>query len=201
MRGNIIVAPEQRACFFGKTRSGKTTLAKGLLQQADDYVVVDQKNTFRDGSPIVRKYEPRKPRQIIRVPVSDYEQDDLDAVFEAIYRDRPRLVYVDELTLCNPSRTTLRAPLARLIRAGGELGFGVWCGSQRPKDIPSAVFTESEHFFVFRLQFEADRDKVASFTTERIYDYLPLIRGHQFVYYGLDEDRLEWIDPQLVRAA
>ena len=197
----IRIAVDQRCCFFGATRSGKTTLAKGLLSSVARYVVIDQKYRFTDGSPILTAYNPRKERQIIRIPPSRDEQADIDDCLDSIWRGPPTLVFVDELALVNPSRTVLRPTLSRLIRQGGESGFGVWCGSQRPKDLPSAVFTESEHFFLFRLRWRADREKVLDFTDERLAELLPRLRHHQCVYFGYEPDgeRMEWLAPQLVQ--
>jgi hypothetical protein len=73
-------------------------------------------------------------------------------------------------------------------------------GSQRPKDVPSAIFTESEHFFIFRLTFEADRDKVASFTSDAIGERIAKLRGHECVYYNVLTDETRWLAPELVKA-
>lgn len=191
---SIAIKSSDRACFFGRTGSGKTTLAKNLLRLSTAFTVLDAKHTYREeGIPIVRDYKGRLPRQIIRPPFED-EQKHWNAVINRCWRDGNQILYADEVTLINQSRTALSPVFGKAIRTGRERNLGVWSGSQRPKDIPSAIFTEAEHFFIFQLQYEADRDKVASFTGDAIAKLLPRLRGHQFVYYNVIDDHYELME-------
>jgi len=99
------------------------------------------------------------------------------------------IIYIDELTLANPQRTRLLPAFGRAIRTGRERKVSVWCGSQRPKDIPSNVFTETENFYIFRLVWDDDRKKVGSFTSNLMYKRQALLRGHDFLYYNVVSER------------
>jgi len=110
------------------------------------------------------------------------------------------MLYVDELVLVTPPRSIL-PQLGRAIKTGRELGIATWMGSQRPKEIPSPVFTETEHFFVFRLKYQADKNKVAEFTTDEMHEYMDALKGkarkHDCIYYDDENDRI--IDLRMTR--
>jgi DNA helicase HerA-like ATPase len=163
--------------------SGKTTLATTLLRGVRRWAILDPKHTIRiEGVKIRGTFAKRDARQIIRAP---FPAEDYETPLLAAYHDRNRVVYVDETTLVNTAGSRLSPALGRVIRTGRELGVGCWLGSQRPKDIPSAVFTEAEHFFVFQLTWEEDRKKVGAFTTDKVLDLIGTLRGHEFVYYNV----------------
>lgn len=194
----IRIRRSERACFFGRTGSGKTTLARSLLRSTNaPHVVLDPKHRYVDAdTPIVREFDKRLDAQIIRVPVDQSELETWDEQVWRIWKAGDRIIYADELTLLLYGPRTLIPEAARAIRTGRERRVAFWSGSQRPSDIPSVVFTEAEHFFLFRLQFENDRYKVASFTTEGVMGaYRRLHKEgrkvkHDFLYYGVDDDRL-----------
>lgn len=197
----ISIDRNDRVDFFGRTGSGKTTLARTLLRLSDlPFVVFDPKHRYRDGDvPVATRYQKRKREQIIRSPANLTGADEAyfwDEQFFNVWRDGGRILYVDEVTLVNPSPRVLLPEYSRCIKTGRERGVGVWNGSQRPKDIPSPIFTEAEHFAVFRLQWQADRMKVASFTSDWMIDHLDdLQRGgatrkHDWCYFNVDDDKI-----------
>lgn len=201
MAPRIRIKPDDRVDFFGRTGSGKTTLARTFLRLSDKpFVVFDPKHRYTDGSvPVVTQYAKRKREQIVRAPANLTGADESyfwDEQFFKVWRDGGRILYVDEVTLVNPSSRILLPEYSRCIKTGRERGVGVWNGSQRPKDIPSAVFTEAEHFAVFRLQWSMDRIKVSQFTSDAIGRHLnDLHRGgraakHDWVYYNVDDDAI-----------
>ena len=187
------IGASQRVCFFGKTGSGKTTIAKSLLSQVSRFVVLDPKHTFKmEGVPVIKSFNKRIERQIIRLPPGEDLIGDWDDVCMQVLREGNRTLYIDETTLVTRPANIGRG-LGAAIRLGREKHVGVWCGSQRPKDIPSAIFTESEHFYVGRLTFEADRDKVEAFTSSAIRAPLDRVRGHGFVYYGVESEEILYV--------
>jgi DNA helicase HerA-like ATPase len=181
----------ERVNLFGRTGSGKTTQARRLLTDASSrmtWVVLDAKHDFYiPGVKVTGAFSPRLRQQIVRIPPYEEEQLAYDDVIWRIWERGDSILYIDETTLVCPTRT-LRPALGAAIRTGRSRGLGVWCASQRPKDLPSAIFTETEHFFVFQLNFEADREKVVSFTSDGLYAPLSRIRGHDFVYWNVLSD-------------
>jgi ABC-type dipeptide/oligopeptide/nickel transport system ATPase component len=191
----IVIRSDQRVCFFGRTGSGKTTLAVRILQASGArWAILDAKHGVSvPGVPVVSTYASRLPQQIIRIPeaAETYAAIYWDYQVRRILRARkPAIIYIDELTLVNPSTRVLSRSIGRAIRTGRSQQIAVWCGSQRPTDIPSAVFTESEHFFVFQLTYARDREKVASFTGDAALPAIEGLRGHDFVYYNVLDNRL-----------
>lgn len=201
MAGNtaprISIGAADRVAFFGKTGSGKTTLAKSLLDMSrKPWTILDPKHTIRFPNrkiPVRHDFNPRDEFSIIR----DHGYGDLDFWDEMFYKivaaGKPRIIYADEAVLITPPRAIL-PNYGRAIKVGRELGIPVWTGSQRPKEIPSPIFTEAEHIFTFRLTYHADREKVTSFTSSEIAPYLEAIKGkarkHDCVYYDVDADRI-----------
>jgi DNA helicase HerA-like ATPase len=192
---SIRVKPSERACFFGRTGSGKTTLATRLLLESAPsvhWVILDSKQQIElPGVPINRSFKPKQPRQIIRVP--DIEGAEI-ALWQLeilrIWQGHNRVIYIDELLDVVPSNRRLGPGLGRAIRTGRSRGVGVWAGSQRPSDIPSQVFTEAEHFFNFQLSFARDREKIASFTDDSLLPFLEGTHGHDLTYYNVLEQRI-----------
>lgn len=160
-----------------------------LAGSASNWVCLDAKHDFKLGdAPIVREFNPKLDRQIIRAPIGPDEEAAWDRAIWATWERGNGILYIDETTLITPART-LRPALGAAIRTGRSRGLGVWCASQRPKDLPSPIFTETEHFFIFQLTFAADREKVVSFTSDVLEDALERLRGHDFVYWNILEDR------------
>lgn len=201
----ITISPNERLFISGRTGSGKTTFVRFLLRSVPRYAVLDAKHTYRppadlrDDVPIVEAFNPKLERQIIRAPWEDEPECWEDAIND-VFEDGNRLLYVDEATLIVPTRAA-RHPLGRAIRTGRERGVGVWTGTQRPKEIPSYVFTESEHILSYRLQFKDDRDKIVQFTGDAMSSLLARVRGHDVAYYSVMDDRAILLRPRLITRA
>jgi len=167
------VKRDERFFFGGRTRSGKSTLADRLIRLFGyRTVVIDPKHTWRKpGYLPVTHYNPTPTllRQVFRprdTAASDWA--DLVAFLTDVWQyDLPTVVYVDELTSVTTPRTA-PSVLSTLVRLGGERGFGTWYASQRPKDVPGLFFTEAEHWAVFDLLTQDDRDKVAGYMGDSV---------------------------------
>jgi hypothetical protein len=151
--------------MVGKTGTGKTTLARNLLDAYTYVCVHDAKGMlawpgyrlYRTVAEVVRAREPR----IIYRPTA-YELRDPKAqqtFFHFIYLRRNTLLYVDEaygVTSGNQLPPAYHACVTR----GRERGIGVWTATQRPARIPLVILSEAEHCYLFRLRLERDRRRI-----------------------------------------
>jgi energy-coupling factor transporter ATP-binding protein EcfA2 len=188
----IDIAPSERVFLTGRTGCGKTTMAKRFLAKTSRWVVTDPKGTFRmEGIPILDAFDKSKKRQIIRMP---YDVDDDVAywgeVIKAAYDDGNRVIYNDEVVALIRGPQNLPRDLRWAITTGRERNVAVWNSTQRPKAIPSQIFTETEHFFTFALAFKADREKVLEYTDEGLEEQINALAradtnagGHDCVYW------------------
>lgn len=186
----LIISGADRVCLFGRTGSGKTTLARHLLGQVPRFVVLDAKGTFTmDGVRVLSSFRRSEERQIVRPRWGNNAAEVFDEAMVNAYRSGNIVVYLDETTM-HTRASSLNPTLAMLIRLGRERGIGTWCASQRPKNIPSAVFTEAEHIISFPLNFRPDREKIESFTADGVADAISGLEGHDFVYYRVIDSEL-----------
>jgi len=188
----LLVHRDERVFFGGRTGSGKTTLADRLIRTLGyRTVVIDPKHCWGKfpGYQKVKKYDPRSDalRQVFQPhdDVSDGWADSVAFLSDVWGYDVPTVVYVDELTSMTTPRTAPRV-LSTLVRLGRERGYGTWFATQRPKDVPSLFFTEAEHWCVFDLITQDDRDKVAGYLGDKVRDRIR--EKYAFWYYYPDMD-------------
>lgn len=172
--------PTDRAFLVGTTGSGKTTLARHLLQSRQYVVVYDAKHTLnwpgykritrlRD----VVKQDPRGvPRIIYRPEVREYRDPVVrDWFFRWIFQRKNCTVYVDELYLIMDDGGMFPYFYHACVAQGRERKIEVWSATQRPFRIPIVIMSESEHFFIFRLQDRDSRhrmEEVSGLDEERV---------------------------------
>lgn len=163
--------PTQRAIVVGATGTGKTTLARRLLQPFSPVIVIDSKCTYggHEGEP---GYEMvRTPKQLrgLRASVDhiQYRPDenhqsvaDYDEVYKWCYRRTGIMVYTDEAFLVHHGSY---APdwLRACVTCGRELEIGMITGTQRPRGIDLRLLTEAEIFCSFELRHRDDRKRMA----------------------------------------
>ena len=172
-QSKLLIKRNDRVFFGGRTGSGKTTIADKLIKITGyRTVVIDPKHSWDfPGYHHVKTYDPHPEtrRQVFR------PKDDADEGWEDLIRfltdvwefDVPTVVYVDELTSVTTPRRAPRV-LSTLVRLGRQRGFGTWYASQRPKDCPSLFFTEAEHWLIFDLITQDDRDKVSGYMGDKV---------------------------------
>lgn len=163
----------ERMLIVGATGTGKTTLARKLLQSYPEdekqaVIVIDPKCTY---DPQDERYKLiRNPGALLwhsRTQYIHYRPDEdnqdvksYDRVYRWIYKRRDILVYTDETYLT--MRHTQSPDWQRaVITCGRELGIGAIFSTQRPSGIDLRIYTESEHKICFYLAHDDDRKRMA----------------------------------------
>ena len=193
----------EHVSLFGHTGTGKTYLARRYLRAAPVLVAIDPKHTLRiPGARVRAELRPREDKQILRPPVFGKEErawyeDQYNRIFELGRKRGGLYVYTDEV---NPTGTPqyLNPGLDRLIRQGRELGISVWTASQRPRLIPSTLFSESSHIVSFFVLDKQDRDRVGEWTGERGRAILAQLAAdprspHDFLYFHVPSRRVLYV--------
>lgn len=200
--GAIRIRDSDRVAIFGTTGSGKSYRATRLLATYPRVAVIDPKFEFElPGAEIVSRYDPKLARQIFR-PYADapiWEQT--EPFLEDLWRARlPGVVYADEVNDLSRSSRAINPVWNRIIRQGRSAGVCAWSASQRPVDVPSTIFTEAQHFFVFALGWENDRRKIESFTADGVGRLIEQLGAYECVYYNVARRRAIVLPPAIATA-
>lgn len=165
---NFLPKPDERTIIFGMTGSGKTFLAEKILRWRKYVIVYDLKGTIRwKGYRVVTsmqsllELDPEKYPKIIfkPPPYYEYEKEPVDEFFNWVYQRGNCTLYIDEvMTTC--FRGQISKPLLTVMTRGRELGVSFIGASQRPKQIPQSIITESEHRFIFLLTSYQDAKRI-----------------------------------------
>jgi hypothetical protein len=172
--------PNTRTVLVGATGSGKTTVARSLLQFYPYVIVYDVKgqmkpadwqgflfvNTFSDLTKAASKQNNGEFvfKKIVFQPVFTELPDEknlapADKFFRFIYERLNTVVYVDEVYGVTAARM-IPQYLKAILTRGRERGITAFLATQRPAEIPQFILSESENFFVFRLQLPQDKERI-----------------------------------------
>lgn len=187
------IRANDRVLIAGKTGSGKTWFAGGLLATVDRLVVIDSKASLNDWSlsdPSDRDWSrfDRGGSGRFRVlpPITDNPQAWYESLFERLYDARDLTLYIDEAYgVCPPGKIPGQW-LSALYTRGRELGIGVWAATQRPTWIPLFMISEADWVVTFRLSLAQDRDRMAQIAGDTV--KTPITDPHGFWLYRVGDD-------------
>lgn len=158
-----------RALFVGMTGSGKTTLAKYILANKRNVLIYDFKGNidwtgYKRYTNLRRLIWANPARAIYAPSLHELDNADLhDRFFKFAYLRTNTCVYVDEVFAVTHGQD-LPFYYKGCLTRGREKGVEVYSATQRPKDIPQVILSESEHYYVFKLRLEQDRLKIKTIT-------------------------------------
>lgn len=201
-----IIRTDERVAIIGKTGSGKTKLAETLLAQFPNVVILDNKGrvgidkdtrefylakdhyivtTELDELPAVAK----QTQHIIYRPRPELEADkrafadEMNAFFWWIYNRENCILYIDEAaSVCDSYN--IPPGLNAVVKRGRELNIGCWASTQQPVNVHNTLFSEAEHFFIFRTQLQGHRDKMAGFVGDIVKKQIPGELTHSYFYFN-----------------
>lgn len=160
-----------RTAFIGMTGCGKTTLARSVLQLYPFVVVYDIKGQMKaadwPGFAFVKEFEKLikagVPKIIYQPNIHEIPDeknwDFAERFFKWIYLRKNTCVYIDEVYGCT-SGDWLPFYFKAILTRGRERGITCMAATQRPSKIPQFILSESENYFVFRLQMPQDKKKI-----------------------------------------
>lgn len=214
MAEGIIIRPDERIAIIGKTGSGKTELAKKLLELFPYTVVLDNKGMFGSdaqtkqfnlpGWVLVRDFDSlgeagKRFNKIVFRPAPELEANQsefrevMDAFYWWIYNRENCIIYTDEATAVTDSANILPGHNACLKR-GRELNIGCWNSTQQPVNVHNTLFSEAEHYFCFRTQVQGHRDKLSGFMGDEVKKVIP--PKYHFWYFSPERmDNAQMYDP------
>lgn len=183
-----IIKADERVFIAGKTGSGKTWLARRLLDPVERLIVIDPKGTFGGKGLKVpnafdwfqfRRGQPGRFR--ILPPIVDNPLVWYEELFERLYGYGNLTLYIDEAyEVADGNR--IGKWLKALYTRGRELGIGVWAATQRPTGIPLFLISESEWIILFRMNLQDDRRRIASIAGDEVMQRIPDPHGF-WLYY------------------
>jgi ABC-type dipeptide/oligopeptide/nickel transport system ATPase component len=167
------IRKNERVAFVGKTGSGKTFAARLLTAPIERLVVFDSKGTLKDDETwnleewnkrTAKRLKQGKPIRVrIPTPISGY----WEPYFKTCYDAEDCTIYIDELYGVLGARRAPGQYLTALYTRGRELGIGVWAATQRPTWVPLFALSESDWIYVFRLQLDTDKKRMAEIIGEQ----------------------------------
>ncbi len=168
-----MIGRSQRTFVVGKTRSGKSVLARALFQSvAPPRCVIDPKDDpdatggrYADRRQAVTFSDPARlpdAESIRFVPKDPMDLDAYGAVYRALFERRGVFVWCDEAGLVFPARGNAPAPALRLVTQGARYGIGHLALNQRPVETAPALQANTEHWIVFFVGHTEDVKTIAS---------------------------------------
>lgn len=187
------IKSNERVCVCGKTGSGKSHLVRQLLSCFNRVIFFDPKRENFDlkGDVVYNlddvKEKIKQPNFFIIYAPLSLNDAEFDEFCKLVYYEGNLTLILDEVISLGSHK--VNEWHNRLIRLGRSRGIGIWHLIQRPSFVSNYILSESEHFFLFKLQTEQDRKKIKGIIGDCA-ELLNDLPQYHFVYYNhLEEAR------------
>jgi hypothetical protein len=153
-----------------------------------EIVIVDH---FKDFAKAAKEY----PKVIYRPNFKEMNLDFYDQFFQYCYFRKDCICWIDEAMSVCPTSYKIPEYYKGILTRGRQLNVAAWSLTQRPSGLPQLIVSESLHFFIFNLNLEADREKLANITGSPVLLDKPgfsTVNGKQipnFWYYNANQDK------------
>lgn len=162
--------------FLGSTGSGKTVLAKEMLNGYKKFFVFDMQENFtlpnadyiKTPKKVIKAIENRKEK-IVYNPIIDAQTNEINnyiikKILESSYprKKHERIIYIDEIFQLGYCQSFPRN-LAIGFATARQKGISFFVATQRPLCIPSNVLTEASKIYIFQLAKLDDIKYISTF--------------------------------------
>jgi hypothetical protein len=200
---DVIVESGQRVVAVGKTGSGKSFLMRFLVKQLRRTIVLDPKSMIDPSEWNLEWASQHGIRDLdrgkdVKMLVRGSDMADWTYWLQAAWDVGNVVVYIDELyALVDFGQAKAPQILSRLYTQGRERLVGVWGSTQRPSWVPMFTMSESDWFFMFRVQLGDDRKRLAELMGESVLEPVP--DKHGFWEYNTEWDYPLYVPQLLVK--
>ena len=195
----------QHMALLARTRSGKTTAARSLLNIRDWVVVFGTKPRDEElypafeaqGYVIKDRFDPtdlEDSRVIFRpgggLMDTDRQKQAFTTALEQIYDVGGWTIYIDEI-LVLARDLGMTNILNRMYTQAASNGVTMVAGSQRPRGAPLNMFEQSEWFCIWRIADLEDRQRAAEFLGPNrwmAYEATTILPRYEFVIVDVADD-------------
>ena len=199
--GNTIQGIQIRAigkgadiCFFaGKKYSGKSYLAKHLLNTVSRFVIWDY--NFEHGKIGAITHDLKQlislwnsgHKKIVYQPYDRSEES--FTLFVKTVKDMGNLVVLIEEVRRYATSKKITPNLQFLIDTGRHRGIGLWFTSRRMHGIAVDIPFNADHIFAFKQHRPEDLDYLSEFMNPELVQELPTLPNYWFLHYVSDEGK------------
>lgn len=196
------IKPNEHVFIGGSTGSGKTFLTKAYLKGYKNYIIYDPKNRFTF-DPFMSHEEQEK--EIVRINKVSLLDEAIQRTSKIIYSPIPEemekpfyeqffkwcyfkgnlIVVVDEAYSVT-DQYYIPKYYKHILTRGREMNVGCWTLSQRPSGISTLTMSEATHYFIFRLTYAPDRDKLSKIAGNKTFLIPP--KKYEFYYWNRENE-------------
>lgn len=199
----IKMGMNDRGVLIGKTGGGKTTLAKFLIEddwkpysvswnpKGSEKVLEWNQTHVTSLSELYKKEDDEDVKRLVYTPTALNARNERNQFefFYWIYERRNTRLYIDEATEIQYNGLKPPDYLTACLNRGRERGVSTLTATQRPSGVPMNILSESEHYYVFKLNLHQDRQRVEQITGILIEQQAEL-KDFEFYYFNVSRGLL-----------